>query len=415
MRVLHTADWHLGQRLAGYDRAEEHALFLKWLLQTIQEQDVQLLLVAGDIFDSAHPPQATMQLYYDFLKNLSALERCSAVIIGGNHDSPAHLNAPSGLLKRFQIHVIGSPSADRDDDVIKITPGIDLLDSVCVCAVPYLRDRDVLQVVVGEATGAREDRLREGVYQYYHDMRRRAQVYHERGIPIIATGHLTLQARTNADSGVPDDGLHIGTLGSLEGSRFPQDFAYVALGHLHAPHASGDCESMRYSGSPFPMSFSESEQEKSVTLLDFGESRLRHLEPLPIPSFRKLHRFGGTLADLERWIPGILPESEADLPPWIEVHLTDECQNTALSDKVTELVQERPVEVLKVMSALEEPASRVWHSSEVSLQDYAPAEVFAERCHSAGLDPDDEATRRCRDTFAELLSLHEARSLELVE
>lgn len=412
MKVIHTADWHLGQRLAGYDRAEEHALFLKWLLKTIREENVDLLIVAGDVFDSAHPSQATMHLYYDFLRDLSALERCGAVIVGGNHDSPAHLNAPSGLLKRFQIHVVGCPSEEREEDLIKITPGLNLLDSVCVCAVPYLRDRDVLRVVAGEATGQREERLRDGIYHYYHHMRECAQSHRDREVPIIATGHLTMHASRDRHE---QSELQIGTLGALEEARFPQDFDYVALGHLHEPHAVGGRVWMRYAGSPFPMSFSESTQEKSVVLLAFGEGQLQSVETLPIPRFRRLHRFGGTLSDLQRWVRKGMPAGGEPLQPWLEVHLTDDGVSQ-LPEKVMDLLRDEPVEILKILTKPAETGPKVWGTAgEASLQEYRPAEVFLERCKAAEMDPEDEITSQCQEIFAELLALHEARELELAE
>ena len=409
MKVLHTADWHLGQRLAGHDRAEEHARFLKWLLTTIREKQVELLIVAGDVFDSAHPPQATMQLYYNFLRDLSALERCGAVFVGGNHDSPAHLNAPSGLLKRFQIHVVGSPSAEREEDLIKISPAANLLDSVCVCAVPYLRDRDVLQVVVGEATGLREERLREGIYHYYQDMRERAQSHRDLDIPLLATGHLTMHGSSEQH----DQELQIGTLSALEETHFPQDFDYVALGHLHEPHAVGGRVWMRYAGSPFPMSFSEADHEKSVVLLDFKQGQLRSCDTLPIPVFRRLHRYGGTLTDLQRWVKTAMPREEDVLTPWLEVHLTDDEDHPHLPEKVMEVLHDEPLEVLKIITQRRESPTKVWQNPDSSLQEYRPAEVFAERCRVAGLEEDDLA--QCEDTFAELLALHEAKRLELVD
>ncbi|MFT4638318.1 MAG: exonuclease SbcD [Verrucomicrobiales bacterium] len=404
---LHTADCHLGQRLAGHDRTEEHTHFLKWLLKMIRDEEIQLLIVAGDVFDSAHPPQATMQLYYDFLRDLSALERCGAVFGGGNHNSPAHLNASSGLLKRFQIHVIGSPSADREEDIIKISPGFDLLDSICVCGVRYLRDRDVLQIVVGDAMGQREERLREGIYQYYEDVRQLAQAHRDRDVPIIATGHLTMNGSAEHDD---HQELQSGTLGALQEARFPQDFDYVALGHLHEPHALGGCVSMRYAGSPFPMSFSECDHDKSVVLLDFQAGQLCKYDLLPIPIFRKRHRYGGTLADLSRWALETLPSGTHPLQPWLEVHLTDEA-TPSLPEKVHELLRDADIEILKVLTQARERPSKVWQSGETSLQEYRPAEVFAERCKAAELDLDEETA--CRETFEELLGLHKARKLEL--
>ncbi len=416
MRVLHTADWHLGHRLAGFDRMEEHRLFLQWLLQTLRDEAIDVLVVAGDVFDSAHPPQATMQYYYDFLRDLSLGQgpSCQAVIVAGNHDSPAHLDAPAGLLKTFGIHVVGSPSPDPACDIIELRKG-DAEDSpsVAVCAIPYLRDRDVLKVITGEAVGEREERLREGVYQYYHQMGALTNSYRRRKIPVLATGHLTVR-ESSARKGEDDQ---IGTLSTLQATRFPATFDYLALGHLHAPHAVGESEAedisvIRYAGAPIPMSFGEAEQTKSVVVLDFCEGRLQRCETVAIPVFRRLLRYQGDLENLPQWLAQNRAEIDDTLTPWIEVRLTD-IGSPQLSKKVQELVDDEPFEVLKVLSEGEHGGGLSWESGEGArqLRDYTPQEVFAERLKAARIQDDADL----QETFAELLALRESRKREPID
>lgn len=346
-----------------------------------------------------------MQLYYEFLQKFSQLPRCSAVIVAGNHDSPAHLDAPRGLLKHFNIHVVGSPSQERREDLIHLERRDETSDTVVVCAIPYLRDRDVLRVVSGEAYTERQERLREGIYQYYRETFRLAAPLREQGIPLIATGHLTLQATASTQ---PSD-HEIGTLSSLEASRFPQEADYVSLGHLHAPHAVGTHPEIRYAGSPFPMSFAEASQEKSVVITEFKEGRLDRCHTHPIPTFRILYRYSGTLADLPSWMEAHRPATDSALTPWLELHLSDRA-TSSLSDQVMQVVHDEPFEVLKILSQAEPETPGSWKTSDTSLQELTPSDVFAERLRAADLDPLQDETLT---VFAELLALHETRRLEL--
>lgn len=143
-RIVHTADWHLGARLVERERHEEQAAFLDWLLTQLIELRPELLIVAGDIFDSATPPQEALTLYYRFLGRLAATVKCRTLILGGNHDSPATLHAPRDILRAIEVRVIARPPADPAEGLLEF-------DDVVVCAVPYLRERDVRISSPGES------------------------------------------------------------------------------------------------------------------------------------------------------------------------------------------------------------------------------------------------------------------------
>src|SRR5438874_1538560 len=140
-RVLHSADWHLGKMLGEHSRQEEHQRFFTFLLRAIREQNVDLLVIAGDVFDSANPPQSAVAQYYDFLSALFRQGGCSAVIVAGNHDSPAHLEAPREVLKALGAHVIGSLPQVVEEVLVPL-PNADSPQLV-VASVPFLRDRDL--------------------------------------------------------------------------------------------------------------------------------------------------------------------------------------------------------------------------------------------------------------------------------
>ena len=149
MRILHTSDWHLGHRLYGRSRYEEFAGFLDWLAAYIAEHAVEVLLVAGDIFDTTTPGNRTLELYYRFLHHVSRGPCRAVVIIAGNHDSPTLLEAPKDLLRQFQVHVTGVPAVDPKDQVVYIPGQGD--DGLLVCSVPFLRDRDIRLAGAGES------------------------------------------------------------------------------------------------------------------------------------------------------------------------------------------------------------------------------------------------------------------------
>jgi len=275
LTILHTSDWHLGRRLYGRLRYEEFELFLHWLQDTISAQQVDILIVAGDIFDTMTPSNKAQALYYEFLGKVSRSCCQHVVIVAGNHDSPTFLDAPSNVLKFLNVHVIGTACDDLDDEVLVL--GDDDNNPHCIiAAVPYLRDRDVRSSSAGESADSKDANVIAGICEHYDnvaDIAKSKQAdlikMHQRYIPIIATGHLfTSGGRTTEDDGVRE--LYVGSLGKISADMFNDGFDYVALGHLHVPQRVGGRESIRYSGSPIAMGFGEAKQQKQVLLVQFG-------------------------------------------------------------------------------------------------------------------------------------------------
>ncbi len=275
LTILHTSDWHLGRRLYGRMRYEEFEAFLEWLQKTISAQQVDVLIVAGDIFDTMTPSNRAQALYYEFLGKVSTLCCQHIIIVAGNHDSPTFLDAPSQVLKFLNVHVIGTACEDLSDEVLVLEDSQD--QPLCViAAVPYLRDRDVRGSVAGESADSKDANVIAGIRAHYDEVasiaKNKQKVLiekHQRHIPIIATGHLfAAGSKTTEDDGVRD--LYVGNLGKISAEMFDECFDYVALGHLHVPQRIGGCEHIRYSGSPIAMGFGEARQQKQVLLVQFG-------------------------------------------------------------------------------------------------------------------------------------------------
>ena len=395
MRIIHTADWHLGQRLAGRDRSEEHAQFLNWLIDTVEKEGADALVVAGDIFDTATPAQATMQLYFDFLTRLSRLE-IPAVLVAGNHDSPAQLCAPGQLLKRLEIHVIGTPPEDPADAVIQF--GKDL----AVAAVPYLRERDLCRAAPGEHPEQRETRMRKAIAHYYERAARALQPLREQGIPVMATGHATLGGADIADG---ETEAEIGNIRQIDIGILPGDFDYVALGHLHMPQVVGTQGIYRYAGSPYTVNFGEAGQEKSVMLLDFKKGKgLTRARSIPTPVTRRLLRYTGSVDGITRWLE-TFDLVDDPLSAWLEIHVHE--TEAGVDREVRNLLESFPVEVLKVIIEREEkPLFDPGAIMASKLEQWKPVDVFQARCRVAGIEPESKEGKELATLFKILVEEH---------
>jgi len=385
MILLHTADWHLGARLVERDRLPEHAAFLDWLLEIVKSEKVDALLLSGDVFDAANPPQEAVALYYDFIRRIADLKSVRMIITGGNHDSASHLNAPRDLLQRFQVHVFGqavAPSAAT----------IDLVE-VVVGAVPFLRERDLRQAVAGESMGDAQTQVKTAIQRHYSRQLLACQAI-AKGRPIIAMGHLTVLGSSHSDS---ERDIHVGNLGAV-GAEIFSGFDYTALGHLHRAQKVAGLEAVRYSGSPIPLSFSEAGDEKSVVLLQAGAQRIEDIRTLPIPISRLLVRPSADLAELE--------ETLAKVPSgaWAEVTVKMEQPEADLERQVRTLAAER-FEVLKVLAELPSSQQPAWQNSGPALNELQPHDVFHEKLRESGINQDDADLNA---VFQELLALHEA-------
>ncbi len=206
MRILHTADWHLGKKLDHAERTDEHQDFLDWLIEKLNKENIDVLIVAGDIFDTGSPSNTALQQYYSFLSNVRNTCCKEVIIIGGNHDSMSTLDAPKELLRYFNVHVVGGVPEMFTDQIIKITDKEGKLELV-VCAVPFLRDRDIRLSITGETTEERLERITGGIRKHYHGFIEHIAAYKSQGIPVIATGHLFAAGASTSDS---EKEIHVG-------------------------------------------------------------------------------------------------------------------------------------------------------------------------------------------------------------
>lgn len=341
MRILHTSDWHLGKKLKDHDRSEEFRKFLAWLECVIESEKPDALIVSGDIFDTRIPSVEAQEMYYKFLANVAG-ESCRNVIItAGNHDSAPFIDAPAGIMGRCNVHVIGRPC---EGEIITLKDENDRPEAI-VCAVPFLHDRDVRTVKDDDTPSDIEREIRAGIMSHYAEKFRQArELRGDMNIPIIATGHLFLEAgRTQAGEG--EHALYVGTAIKVGTDIFPEDIAYTALGHLHSPQRVGR-DNIRYSGSPIALSFGEWGTDKTVSIVDFDGRNFAGVREIKIPVWQKMERISGDMAEIEQKLRGLAGDESV----WAEVTYTGTEAPGNLQDKLTEILKVYPnVEVLNVI------------------------------------------------------------------
>jgi len=400
IKVLHTADWHLGKRLEQCERTEEHQQFLDWLITKLSAQCIDVLIIAGDIFDTGTPSNTALKQYYDFLWKVKNTCCKEVIIIGGNHDSVTTLNAPKDLLKYFNVHVVGGVPDNFNDQIIPIKGNAGNLDLV-VCAVPFLRDKDVRLSVAGETTAEMEARLKQGICGHYNKFIEHLAPFKTDGVPVIATGHLFAAGGANSDS---EKDIHVGNLGQVCGDQFPAEFDYVALGHLHRPQVVNKMNHVRYSGSPIPLSFSENEDCKVVLILEFEDGKLSKLEEFEVPCCRKLVRIKGNPETVKNKIL-LLEDDGLCYPAWVEVQVETEGYIHDLEEQLHKLVKNKSfIERLFIRQLRLRPARSLDEQTAeaTALTDLDPKTVFKKKVESAY--PDGQ-TDDLLQTFNEVLEL----------
>lgn len=401
MKLLHTSDWHIGRTLYGRKRYEEFDAFLTWLAETIQLNEIDVLLVAGDVFDTSAPSNRAQELYYRFLCRVAGSSCRHVVVVAGNHDSPSFLNAPKELLKALDVHVIGNSTETPEDEVLLLHNEQDDPELI-VCAVPYLRDRDIRVAEAGESVEDKQSKLIDGIRSHYSAIaaiaeQKRIEIGSD--IPIVAIGHLFAAGGQTVDGdGVRE--LYVGSLAHVTTKIFPECFTYLALGHLHVPQKVSGSEVIRYSGSPLPMGFGEAKQQKSVCQVEF-HSTSASVQLIDVPVFQKLERVKG---DWESIAKRLLELSAADSQAWLEVIYEGDEVIGDLRERLDAAISGTHMEILRVKNnrIIDRVLGQI-HEEE-TLDDLNTNDVF-ERClamHEVPEEQRPELIRAYQETVASL-------------
>jgi DNA repair protein SbcD/Mre11 len=348
LRLFHTSDWHLGQNLHGQERDFEHGCFLEWLLRQLNSEKPDVLLIAGDIFDTVNPPVKAQERLYDFI--VSAHEQnanLTIVMIAGNHDSGSRIELPAPLMRRLRTHALGrvlwldDGQLDVERLLLPLPDAKGKVKAWCL-ALPFLRPAEVTGAQLGD------DYLR-GIGQVHEWLIAAANAKRKKGQALIAVSHAHMAGGSVSEDS--ERSLIIGNAEALPASLFGPSISYVALGHLHKPQKVNGEERIRYSGSPIPLSFSEIGYQHQILDVTLDGEKLLKVEPRLIPRAVNLQRLGpDPLADILlqlKDLPDIDLLADIQRQPWLEVRVRlDEPQpdlrhqvETALQGKAVRLVR----------------------------------------------------------------------------
>jgi DNA repair protein SbcD/Mre11 len=416
MRILHTADWHLGHTLRDHSQEAEHVHFLHWLVQTVVARRVDVLLIAGDVFDSANPPPAAWRLWFQFLGELKR-ERpeVQVVVIAGNHDSAARLEAPRDLFAAFDVRVVGSVARGNDgalkfDELIVPLRGPDGKVAGVCAAVPFLRSSDVLALVPPKPTAAPTrcdgdyvlpspgqepesaevlgpDPLIEGMRTLHEELFAAARARLQPGQALVAMAHGYLVG--GALSELSERKVLGGNQHALPLDLFPADCAYVALGHLHRPQQLAAHEHIRYSGSPIPLSMPEREHAHHVVFADLNGAQLEKVWSLRVPRLVPLLRIpergelepGAALAAIAQ-LPPREPRQAEELRPLLEVAVRLPEPAPSIGEQIARACAEKNVRLVRVevvMTGSAPGAAGADAGPPVELASLRPEDVFLRR------------------------------------
>lgn len=392
LRLIHTADWHLGHTLHGVSRQLEHQQFLDWLLAELLDKQADALIVAGDIFDSANPSAAAQAQLYEFLVNAKTQQpELNIILVGGNHDSATRLDAPSSILNALGVVMVGGLQRDNQRGIdwqrliVPLTNAAGEVKAWCG-AMPFLRNADL------PSSESEEDALVAGVKTLYDELFTRLQSHAKHGESLIMTGHCYM---VNGNvSELSERKILGGNQHALPVELFPKAIAYVALGHLHLAQKVGANSHIRYSGSPIPLSFDESHYVHSVLQVDVKEGQgaeitklkiPRHIELLRLPNSKDFATLSDVLAQLESLELNAVHESQH---PFVELRIKLDKPEPSLRQQIEEVIARLPVRLLKITTAYTgSDGSLADLQIEQRLEELQPLDVF-QRCYANKYDTD---------------------------
>lgn len=341
MRILHTADWHFGKTIEGRDRLPEQVAFVEELCTLCAEEQVDLVLVAGDVFQSPNPSAAAEELFYYAVDRLANHGKRGVVIVAGNHDNPDRLCAASPLAGRLGITLAGLPKEELGPTspvagrVYRVTggqswlelavPGVD--HTAMIAALPYPSEGRLKEVL---SQSIEDKELRQGYNERLASLFGQLNTKYRSDTVNLAVSHLYVRGGLESDS---EQQIQIGGAYAVDPLVFPLDAQYIALGHLHRPqYVSTTAAPCRYAGSPLAYSFSEMGYAKSVTLVDIKPGKPADIHEIHVNSGRPLARWRvkGGLDQVREWVA-----AGRDKDAWIEVEL--EINKALTLDEIHEL------------------------------------------------------------------------------
>jgi DNA repair protein SbcD/Mre11 len=399
MRILHTSDWHLGQNFYGKSRANEHQQFLTWLLAQVVEQQIDAIIVAGDLFDTGTPPSYARAMYYDFIVALHH-QKCQLVLLAGNHDSVAMLGESKQVLARLTTQVVTHCSAELSNQLF-VLHNRQAEPALLLCAIPFVRPRDVLISQAGQSATQKQQALQQAITAHYQQLFMQAeQLAAEKKLPIVMTGHLTTVGASSTDS-VRD--IYIGSLEAFPASAFPAA-DYIALGHIHQPQMVAKQAHIRYSGSPIPLSFDEAKQQKSVTIVELLPEQAAQISTRAIPQFQPMVMLKSSLDELAGKLAELATTAVGEQIIWLDIEISSSDYLTDLQLRVQALLTDLPFELLLLRRSKQARQQMQQTAEKITLDELSLQQVFESRLAMEDFSgtQGSERKQRLQHLFAEL-------------
>lgn len=393
MRILHTSDWHLGIRHGPASRAPDHDAFFSWLLSRLEQDAVDALIIAGDIFDGMQPSADALARWYRFLLGVRGTGVAQVVVIGGNHDSPARLDAPAAVLGALNVHVVGGLDASDTGRTRCIVPLRDrggAVRAVCL-AVPYVHEFRLGVRTTDLDTAGIKAAFRDRFAGLYRDLVDAAQAAHP-GLPLVATGHLTVGSQATRED-YPHEIHQVGTLDALPADILDSRIQYTALGHIHRCYPVDAGRRAWYCGSPIAFSLPEGRTPRRVLQVDLSD------EPLGTPVITRLDvPAARALVELRAAPDALLAQVQAltwdePLPPLLFCRAVTDSLPSDLGARLHEALAAHPEAQRPVLAELrQERATPVdgldGDAPPPRLDELQPEQVFDTLLQSKGLSGD---------------------------
>ena len=384
MKILHTADWHIGKILHRQSLYDDISYFFDWLVQRITDEKIDLLLVSGDIFDLANPSNMDTKLYYQTLYRLSKTN-VKVIITGGNHDSISLLDAPSSLLDVLDITVVGGAKDDIHNEIIPITGNHGEVECI-VLAVPFLRDKDLRQSMQASEMADKSSFISEAIKQHYDKLVEMTVEKFGHSAPIIAMGHLYMQGSITSDS---EREIHIGNLEGLDSKIIHPEIDYMALGHIHKPQKIGNKNNIRYSGSPVFLDFSERNYDKMVIEIEIEANEIKSITSVAIPKSREILKFTGDLTSVKNML--MVYQNKYPLTAFIEIEIQenefDVLKIQAMEDMIDSIKSEE-FKILKNRIFFDQTpdSMKVILNESRTIQELTPMDIFRQKLSENNLN-----------------------------
>lgn len=381
MRILHTGDWHLGKNLEGHSRLEEQEKFLKDFITIVEQQNIDLVIIAGDVYDTSNPPAAAEKLFYDTLKKLSKNGERITLVISGNHDNPERLVAAGPLAMEHGIIMVGTPKTIvqtgtyGQHEIVDSGEGyIELKikdEKAVILTVPYPSEKRLNEVLYHEMEEAEERAATYG--ERIKELFTNLSTHYRKDTINLVTSHLFAM---DSEEGGSERSIQLGGSYIVSGDCFPKEAQYIALGHVHKPQiVPGTNKRARYSGSPLHYNKKEVSYTKKCFVVEVKPNQEAVVEEVPFPIYKPI----------EVWkcesIDAALERCEAEKDREAYVYLEIETERYIREDEIKQMksLKSDILEILPKIKGQDEIEEKTKRLTEQSFEDIFKAFYKKER------------------------------------